>query len=185
MALKRGFKELEASHSPAFLRRPLTPTVLSNHEASSLCFVTVSINVIAWIVVPAYFTFSPLCLSSNPVIPTDQPLAKLEISDTFQGLTTEEKLYAHFMSRASFLGGICLFLLQFFQPIMKILWFWKGLIILLQTSIESPDIFRLIHKINLAESADDLRKSSLENGVNEVEFRDYLAYCAGTSKWLN
>ena len=55
------------------------------------------------------------------VFPDDQPLVRLDASTAWDHLTTSEQLYSHYLSRASW---------------------WGGLVVLLQTSPESPDIFR-------------------------------------------
>ena len=74
-------------------------------------------------------------------------------------MTEREKLYAHHISRASFYGG---------------------LIVLLQTSPESPLIYRLIQLINAAQSVDELKKSAInEHGVTAEDFQAYLVYCSG------
>ena len=54
-------------------------------------------------------------------------------SDAFKGLSERQRLYAHYLSRASFYGS---------------------LIVLVQTSPEAPHIFRLIHRINTAQVKD-------------------------------
>ena len=64
-------------------------------------------------------------VSSQFVFPNDQPVVGLDAKKAFDCLTKTEQLYAHYISRASFYGG---------------------LIVLLQTSPESPQIFRLIHR---------------------------------------
>ena len=56
---------------------------------------------------------------------------------------------------------------------------FSALIILLQTSPESPDIFRLIHRINLAEDSSKLRLRTREAGVSDEDFEAYLLYCSG------
>ena len=55
------------------------------------------------------------------VFPDDQPLVVLDASSAWDHLTPSEQLYSHYLSRASW---------------------WGGLVVLLQTSPESPDIFR-------------------------------------------
>ena len=74
-------------------------------------------------------------------------------------MTEREKLYAHHISRASFYGG---------------------LIVLLQTSPESPLIYRLIQLINAAQTVDELKKSAInEHGITPEDFQAYLVYCSG------
>ena len=58
---------------------------------------------------------------SQFIFPDDQPLVCLDAGSAWDHLTSDEKLYSHYLSRASW---------------------WGGLIVLLQTSPESPDIFR-------------------------------------------
>ena len=67
---------------------------------------------------------------SHYTLPNDQPVVTLDASDAFGGLTERERLYAHYLSRASYYGS---------------------LIVLVQTSPEAPHIFRLLHRINTAQ----------------------------------
>ena len=46
---------------------------------------------------------------------------------------------------------------------------------LLQTSPESANIFRLIHQINMAEGTDSLRAAAVgKSGVTDEDFQSYL-----------
>jgi len=92
------------------------------------------------------------------VFPDDQPIVKLDASNAWNALTKDEQLYSHYLSKASW---------------------WGGLVVLLQTSPESPDIFRLVHKINTSQNVSDLKTDLATAGLTEQEVTAYLVYCAG------
>lgn len=47
---------------------------------------------------------------SQYVLPLDQPFVELAIEGAFNGLSEQEKLYAHHISKASWAGGLVTFL---------------------------------------------------------------------------
>ena len=91
-------------------------------------------------------------------ITNDTPIVALDARTAFEKLTEREQLYAHYLSRASFYGG---------------------LICLLQTSPESPGIFRLIHRMNMAQTSEELREACLAKDIPEVDFKSFLVYSSG------
>ncbi|XP_066588840.1 dipeptidyl peptidase 3 isoform X2 [Prorops nasuta] len=91
-------------------------------------------------------------------LPNNQPVVLLECEPVFKALTLQEKLYAHYLSKASWNGG---------------------LIVLVQTSPESPLLFALIHKIFLIESVNELKQSIQESDISDEEFTAFLVYVCG------
>ncbi|XP_032511011.2 dipeptidyl peptidase 3 [Danaus plexippus] len=92
------------------------------------------------------------------LLPNSQKFVELDSSQAFTKLTKQEKLYAHYLSQAAWNGG---------------------LIVLLQTSPESPRIFSLLHRIFKSEGLADLKKVSLGAGVSEDDFQAFLVYAGG------
>ena len=93
---------------------------------------------------------------SQFLIPNEVPFNFLECKKAFAGLTAKEKLYAHYLCRAS----------------------WQGaLICLLQTSPESPGIFLLFQKIFSAESVESFCAAAQqgESGLSDNEIK--VCYC--------
>jgi len=95
---------------------------------------------------------------SQFVFPDDQPVTRLDAGTAFNQLTQGEQLYSHYLSRASW---------------------WGGLVVLVQTSQESPDIFRLIHRVNTGQELGSMKKAALDAGLTEQEVTAYLVYCCG------
>ena len=108
---------------------------------------------------------SPITETTTRFIPltyaitNDQPVVALDARTAFEKLTEREQLYAHYLSRASFYGG---------------------LIVLVQTSPESLPIFRLIHRVNVAQPVEELKEACLaSNEVTEIDFISFMVYCSG------
>ncbi|XP_034250424.1 dipeptidyl peptidase 3 isoform X2 [Thrips palmi] len=91
--------------------------------------------------------------------PNETPFVELDCLAAFNALTDKEKLYAHYLSQASWYGG---------------------LIVYVQTSPEAPLIFSLIHKLVTAESVEDLKKTAIESGkATEDDVKALLVYISG------
>ncbi|XP_072277429.1 dipeptidyl peptidase 3 isoform X1 [Pyxicephalus adspersus] len=95
---------------------------------------------------------------SQYVLPNDLPVALLDCEEAFSFLSAEEKLYTHYLSRASFYGG---------------------LIVLFQTSPESPAIYVLLNRLFRAQEPSVLHGVALCQGLTEDEFQALLVYAAG------
>jgi len=83
------------------------------------------------------------------------PVCRLEIRKHFDGLTDKQKAYAHYISRASWLGTR---------------------IVLRQVSVEAETIYNLILALFPSSEAITVLKTS--SGVSEQEFTDCLQYSA-------
>ncbi|KAL8603617.1 hypothetical protein ACOMHN_005559 [Nucella lapillus] len=94
---------------------------------------------------------------SQYVFPNDTPVAMLDCVEAFNGLMDREKLYAHYLGQAAFAGG---------------------LIVLFQTSPESPGIYLLLQRVFRESSIDDLKTAATANGVSDEEFQAFLVYAA-------
>lgn len=108
-----------------------------------------------FLIVNCKFKFSKMaskCDMSHFLIPNEVPFNFLECKEAFEGLTCKEKLYSHYICRAS----------------------WQGaLICLLQTSPESPGIFLLFQKLFCAESVDSFCAAAQqgENCLSDAEIK--------------
>ncbi len=84
---------------------------------------------------------------------------RLRLNLLFQSLSAKEQMYSHYISRASWYGG---------------------LIVLLQTSPESPGIFRLIRRLTASQSAADLKKvAAAGTFCTAEEYKAFEVYCSG------
>ncbi|XP_078284370.1 dipeptidyl peptidase 3 [Rhinoraja longicauda] len=97
-------------------------------------------------------------VDSQYILPNDIGISLLDCKDAFQLLSKEEKLYAHYVSRASWYGG---------------------LVVLLQTSPESPAIYVLLQKLFRAQPVHELQETATAVGVSCEEYQAFLVYAAG------
>lgn len=91
-------------------------------------------------------------------LPNSTDVCLLDCITAFKNLSDQEKRYAHYVSQASWYGG---------------------LIVLVQTSPESPGIFILLQKIFRAQPVNELQILANELGLSEEEFKAFLIYAAG------
>ncbi|KAK3745455.1 hypothetical protein RRG08_046114 [Elysia crispata] len=95
--------------------------------------------------------------SSQYIITNNTDVALLDCREAFAGLTEKEKLYAHHLAQASFKGG---------------------LIVLFQTSPESPGIFVLLQKLFGVQSPEEVSTLALTIGFSEEDVKAFLIYAA-------
>lgn len=95
---------------------------------------------------------------SQYILPNDLTVALLDCEEAFSLLSTEEKLYTHYLSQASFYGG---------------------LIVLFQTSPESPAIYVLLNRLFRAEEPSVLHGVAQSQGLTDEEYQALLVYAAG------
>lgn len=94
---------------------------------------------------------------SQYTIPLDTGICLLDCKQAFENLTDREKLYAHYLSLASWYGG---------------------LIVLYQTSPESPGIFLLLQKIFRKNNVQELESLAKSLSLSDDEFKAFLMYAA-------
>ncbi|XP_078391770.1 dipeptidyl peptidase 3 [Cetorhinus maximus] len=97
-------------------------------------------------------------VDSQYVLPNDIGISLLDCQDAFRLLSKEEKMYAHYISRASWYGG---------------------LVVLLQTSPESPAIYVLLQKLFRAQPLSVLQETATTVGMTSEEYQAFLVYAAG------
>merc|ERR1719180_213033 len=96
--------------------------------------------------------------NSQFILPDDQPVVRLDAATAFNLLGAREQLYSHYLSRASWYGG---------------------LVVLLQTSPESPSIFRLLLRLARAQDTASLRAAAIAAGLNDQQVNAFFVYCSG------
>ncbi|XP_073419365.1 dipeptidyl peptidase 3-like isoform X2 [Dendrobates tinctorius] len=107
---------------------------------------------------PVDIVIGIMAATSQYVLPNDLPVALLDCEEAFSLLSAEEKLYTHFLSRASFYGG---------------------LIVLFQTSPESPAIYILLNRLFRAQEPSVLHGVAQAQGLTDEEYQALLVYTAG------
>ncbi|XP_015918043.2 dipeptidyl peptidase 3 isoform X1 [Parasteatoda tepidariorum] len=98
----------------------------------------------------------PKKIMSDFIHPNNTPVVLLSCEEAFKELADNEKLYAHYLSRASWFGG---------------------LIVLFQTSLESPLVFTLLFKLFREQPLEDIKQLALTKcGFTEDEYMALLVY---------
>lgn len=95
-------------------------------------------------------------VDSQYFLPNDVGISPLDCREAFQLLSPSEQLYAHYISRASWYGGLA---------------------VLLQTSPESPAVYVLLQRLFRAQPPSELQ--SLATSLTDEEYQALLVYAAG------
>ncbi|XP_077448467.1 dipeptidyl peptidase 3 isoform X1 [Stigmatopora argus] len=106
----------------------------------------------------SYLSSELKMVDSQYFLPNDIGIAALDCAEAFGLLSPQEKLYAHYLSHASWCGGLA---------------------VLLQTSPESPLIFVLLQRIFRKQSPSQLEAVATAAGLSSEEYQAFLVYAAG------
>uniref|UniRef100_A0A671PM74 Dipeptidyl peptidase 3 n=1 Tax=Sinocyclocheilus anshuiensis TaxID=1608454 RepID=A0A671PM74_9TELE len=97
-------------------------------------------------------------VDSQYYLPNDIGISALDCREAFRLLSPKEQMYAHYLSRASWYGG---------------------LIVLIQTSPESANIYVLLQKMFRAQAPQQLEAAATAAGLSAEEYQAFLVYAAG------
>ncbi|KAF7697226.1 dipeptidyl peptidase 3 [Silurus meridionalis] len=97
-------------------------------------------------------------VDSQYYLPNDIGISVLDCAEAFRLLSSKEQLYAHYLSRAAWYGG---------------------LVVLLQTSPESPVIYVLLQRIFRKQTPAQLEEVAAAAGLSSDEYQAFLVYAAG------
>ncbi|XP_036379034.1 dipeptidyl peptidase 3 isoform X1 [Megalops cyprinoides] len=97
-------------------------------------------------------------VDSQYYLPNDIGISALECGEAFRLLSPREQLYAHYLSRAAWYGG---------------------LVVLLQTSPESPAVYVLLQRLFRSQSPAQLETVATAAGLSPEEYQAFLVYAAG------
>ncbi|KAJ8266167.1 hypothetical protein GJAV_G00126710 [Gymnothorax javanicus] len=99
-----------------------------------------------------------IMVDSQYYLPNDIGISLLDCAEAFRQLTPKEQLYAHYLSRAAWYGG---------------------LVVLLQTSPESASIYTLLQKLFRGQTPAQLETVATAAGLSSDEYQAFLVYAAG------
>ncbi|MED6270730.1 bifunctional diacylglycerol diphosphate phosphatase/phosphatidate phosphatase, partial [Characodon lateralis] len=97
-------------------------------------------------------------VDSQYYLPNDIGISALDCHEAFRLLSPQEKKYAHYLSRGAWYGG---------------------LVVLLQTSPESANIFVLLQRIFRKQTPEQLEDVAKAAGLSSDEYQAFLVYAAG------
>uniref|UniRef100_A0A3Q3WMX7 Dipeptidyl peptidase 3 n=1 Tax=Mola mola TaxID=94237 RepID=A0A3Q3WMX7_MOLML len=97
-------------------------------------------------------------VDSQYYLPNDIGVSALDCGEAFRLLSPQEKMYAHYISRAAWYGGLA---------------------VLLQTSPESANIYVLLQRIFRKQTPAQLEQVATTAGLKAEEYQAFLVYAAG------
>uniref|UniRef100_A0A8C4DKV0 Dipeptidyl peptidase 3 n=1 Tax=Dicentrarchus labrax TaxID=13489 RepID=A0A8C4DKV0_DICLA len=97
-------------------------------------------------------------VDSQYYLPNDIGVSALDCGEAFRLLSPQEQMYAHYLSRAAWYGGLA---------------------VLLQTSPESANIFVLLQRLFRKQTPAQLEQVATAAGLSAEEYQAFLVYAAG------
>uniref|UniRef100_A0A665U9H9 Dipeptidyl peptidase 3 n=1 Tax=Echeneis naucrates TaxID=173247 RepID=A0A665U9H9_ECHNA len=97
-------------------------------------------------------------VDSQYYLPNDIGISALDCGEAFRLLSPQEKMYAHYLSRAAWYGGLA---------------------VLLQTSPESANIYVLLQRLFRKQTPSQLAQVATAAGLSSEEYQAFLVYAAG------
>lgn len=111
--LQYAFKELKFVHPPFLFHTYLYYSILINLGGDILSYSYSKLSKLVLICIFVFLrSFHSSTMSADLSLftyPNDTPFVELDCTEAFNGLTKNEKLYAHYLSQASWYGGLIVY----------------------------------------------------------------------------
>uniref|UniRef100_A0AAQ4PP70 Dipeptidyl peptidase 3 n=1 Tax=Gasterosteus aculeatus aculeatus TaxID=481459 RepID=A0AAQ4PP70_GASAC len=141
---RMGFEPTRAEHNGLAVHR-------LNHSATSSCAKSRRL----WCSSSSVPNLGLKMVDSQYYLPNEIGVAALDCTEAFRLLSPQEKMYAHYLSRAAWYGGLA---------------------VLLQTSPESANIFVLLQKIFRKQTPEQLEQVATSTGLSSEEYQVHYLF---------